>query len=217
MARSALSKETRGLTPASASNACTSALWPKPGGVVAACVWDHARDGGPLAAFWRAVKQGDPDAPGESRLAGAREGHLVELCQEAGLSDIDAGRLSVEVGYSTFDEWWLPFTLGVGPAGGYVVGLDDGQREELRIRCVEQLPPAPFEISASAWTAFFSSSSAISRASSFSRRSTSPASAPDGLSVIASIRRASSPVAELYQSMAITRSSASAPWRWAPR
>jgi SAM-dependent methyltransferase len=123
----------------------------RPGGVVAACVWDHAGDGGPLWAFWQAVAQQDPDAPGEAQLAGAREGHLVELAEAAGLRDVEPTRLTVAVPYATFDEWWEPFTLGVGPAGAYVTGLDAPRREALRARCAEQLPPAPFEVSASAW------------------------------------------------------------------
>jgi len=50
-----------------------------------------------------------------------------------------------------FADWWEPFTFGVGPAGDYVAHLDDAQRGALRARCAEVLPPAPFELSASAW------------------------------------------------------------------
>ena len=51
----------------------------RPGGVVAANVWDHAGNGGPLDAFWRAAHDLDPTAPGEAALPGTREGHLAEL------------------------------------------------------------------------------------------------------------------------------------------
>ena len=57
----------------------------RPGGLVAACVWDHAGGGAPLATFWRAVHDIDPHARDEAELAGAREGHLAELCEAAGL------------------------------------------------------------------------------------------------------------------------------------
>lgn len=123
----------------------------RPGGVVATCVWDHAGDGGPLSLFWRAVHEGDPGARGEAGLAGAREGHLVELAEAAGLRTVEATRLTVAVPYASFDEWWEPFTLGVGPAGGYVTGLDDEGRAALRARCERRLPSAPFEVTASAW------------------------------------------------------------------
>ena len=51
----------------------------QPGGRVAACVWDHGGDGGPLSAFWRAARDLDPDAPDERNMPGVREGHLAEL------------------------------------------------------------------------------------------------------------------------------------------
>ena len=123
----------------------------RPGGLVAACVWDHAGGGGPLATFWRAVHDLDPEAPGEAGLAGAREGHLAELAEAAGLTGIASTSLTAEVRFATVDDWWEPFTLGVGPAGAYVSRLDEAGRDLLRARCAQLLPPAPFEIAASAW------------------------------------------------------------------
>jgi SAM-dependent methyltransferase len=125
----------------------------RPDGVVGACVWDHAGGTGPLAVFWRAVVELDPEAHDESGLNGVREGHLAELFTAAGLRDIDSTVLTVRVGYAGFDEWWETFTLGVGPAGAYVASLDNERRERLRARCAQLLPTnAPFEISAAAWT-----------------------------------------------------------------
>ena len=123
----------------------------RPGGLVAACVWDHCGGGGPLDAFYCAVHDLDPDAPDESGLAGTREGQLAELCGAAGLREIEPTSLTVSVGFPTFAAWWEPFTLGVGPAGAHVAQLDQGRREVLRSRCQQLLPPAPFEIAASAW------------------------------------------------------------------
>ena len=120
------------------------------GGVVAACVWDHGGDGGPLSTFWQAVRATDPQAGDESGLAGARKGHLAQLCEEAGLRDIEDSALTVTVPFATFDDWWEPFTLGVGPAGAHVAQLDDAGRDELRATCARLLP-APFEVAASAW------------------------------------------------------------------
>ena len=97
----------------------------RPGGTVAACVWDHAGGTGPLSLFWEAVHDVDPDADDESDLAGSRAGHLVELFEQAGLADVERGSVSVTLEFATFEEWWDPFTLGVGPAGAYVARLDD--------------------------------------------------------------------------------------------
>jgi SAM-dependent methyltransferase len=123
------------------------------GGVVAACVWDHAGGQTPLAPFWQAVHELDPDEEGEHNLAGGREGHLTELFREAGLREISETALPIRVEHATFEEWWEPFTLGVGPAGAYAVGLDPEQQAELRERCRQQLPEAPFTLSARAWAA----------------------------------------------------------------
>jgi SAM-dependent methyltransferase len=122
----------------------------RPGGMVAACVWDHAGGRGPLATFWQAVRELDPLAHDESGLAGVREGHLVQLFGQAGLSVTRATALTVEVQHSTFDHWWQPFTLGVGPAGAYVASLDPEHRAALRQRCQAKLPP-PVNVSATAW------------------------------------------------------------------
>ena len=87
------------------------------GGVVAACVWDDAGGQGPLSPFWRAVAELDPDAPDESDLPGAREGHLAALFESAGLEDVEDDALWVHADHTSFEEWWEPYTLGVGPAG----------------------------------------------------------------------------------------------------
>ena len=123
------------------------------GGVVAACVWDHAGKQTPLAPFWQAVRELDPDEEGEGNFAGAGEGQLTELFREAGLREIEETALPIRVEHTTFEDWWEPFTLGVGPAGAYLVGLDAEQQAELRERIREQLPEAPFTLSARAWAA----------------------------------------------------------------
>jgi SAM-dependent methyltransferase len=122
----------------------------RPGGVVAASVWDHL-ERGPLTPFWRAARELDPDLVGEGLMPGVREGHLAELMEAAGLREVLSGEAIAEVRHATFDEWWEPYTLGVGPAGAYVRSLAPERREELRERCRAVLPPAPFVVSARAW------------------------------------------------------------------
>jgi hypothetical protein len=112
--------------------------------------WTRRRRSSPP---WRAALELDPSARDESRLAGAREGHLVELFKAAGFRRVSQHTLTVRVGYETFDEWWEPLTLGVGPAGEHVAGLDEVRRAALRDRGRALLPDPPFEITALAWTA----------------------------------------------------------------
>jgi hypothetical protein len=122
-------------------------------GVVAACVWDHAGGQGPLSVFWDAAHELDPDVEDESDLAGAREGHLAELFEAAGLRDIEEATLSSSLEHESFEAWWEPFRGGVGPAGSYVAKLDAKGAAELRERCRAMLPVAPFTLTARAWAA----------------------------------------------------------------
>ncbi len=120
---------------------------------MAACVWDHAGGQGPLSLFWNAARELDPEVKDESHLAGAREGDLARLFRTAHLREIEETVLTVSVEHPSFGDWWEPFTLGVGPAGSYTVALDDRGREQLRERCREALPAAPFALPARAWAA----------------------------------------------------------------
>ena len=122
-------------------------------GVVAACVWDHAGGQGPLGLFWSVAHELDPDVEDESRLAGAREGHLAELFEAAGLREIEATSLSADLEHATFEDWWEPFTGGVGPAGVYVGRLDAQGQAALRERCRDRIAAEPFVITARAWAA----------------------------------------------------------------
>jgi SAM-dependent methyltransferase len=123
------------------------------GGVVAACVWDHGGATGPLGAFWEAARDLDGAVTDESDLPGTREGHLVELFRAAGIHDVEDATLSIRVEHPTFEDWWEPYTLGVGPAGAYVAGLAPERREDLRQRCRDRLPSPPFVLEARAWAA----------------------------------------------------------------
>lgn len=121
------------------------------GGLIAACVWDHAGGHGPLSPFWQAAHKMDGRAPTEALLAGTAKGQLAELFDAAGLKDIEQASLSVRVDFDSLAAWWEPFTLGVGPAGDYVSGLDDRRRRELQSACAGMLPAPPFTIDATAW------------------------------------------------------------------
>ena len=125
----------------------------RPGGLVTACVWDYGSGGGPLSTFWRAAREADPDVEDESERAGAREGHLGELFTQAGFHDVELPVLRVRSHFASFEEWWEPYTLGVGPAGAYVGGLAAAARDALRDRCRALMPDAPFDVEAVAWAA----------------------------------------------------------------
>lgn len=104
----------------------------RPGGVVAATVWDHL--GGMSAMrmvidtvammgergrqlrrkyFWQPMMQ-----PGE----------LGRAFAEAGLVDIHEAQLTIRMDYQNFDDYWAPIAAGEGPLGQYMTGLDPAER-----------------------------------------------------------------------------------------
>jgi SAM-dependent methyltransferase len=126
----------------------------RPGGVVAACFWD--RTGMPaLRTFWLAAGSLDDTFDGEQSWLGGGDGDIVGLLDRAGAVEIEQDMLLAEADYADFDDWWSPFTLGVGPAGIYVRSLDEGRRTALReaTRAALGDPQGRFTLAAKAWFA----------------------------------------------------------------
>lgn len=121
----------------------------RPGGTVAACVWNFAAGMEMLRAFWDAALRIAPDAPDEARtLRFGRPGEIAELFASVGLEDVVESTLGVASTYVSFDELWNGFLGGVGPAGAYCVSLSDADRERLRaalfVRCGSPGGPLTF-------------------------------------------------------------------------
>jgi SAM-dependent methyltransferase len=126
----------------------------RPGGTVAACMWDIASGGMTmLRIFWDAVTQLEPTAEGERGLAGTVEGDLVARFEHAGLNDVVGSALIASADYADFDDFWAPFTLSVGPAGQHLASLSDPDRERVREACRAKLPNGSFSLKARAWCA----------------------------------------------------------------
>jgi SAM-dependent methyltransferase len=126
----------------------------RPGGVVAACIWDYGHGMTMLHAFWEAARTLDPAAPDEARTMPIQTAaDLSKVWDAAGLGHIATGELLVETGYRDFDDLWEPFTGGPGPAGAYTISLEPEQRAQLREEFRRRLgsPAGPFTLSALAW------------------------------------------------------------------
>jgi SAM-dependent methyltransferase len=126
----------------------------RPGGEVAANVWDCGGSTGPLEPFWKCARRLDPEVDDESERAGVHEGQLADFFARAGFSSVREAALVVDVRHETFEEWWDPFTLGVGPAGQLVAALDADRHAQLRELCLDALGPGPFSTHAQAWTVY---------------------------------------------------------------
>lgn len=123
----------------------------RPGGRVSLCVWDSEEGMQMLATFYEAARSIDPSAPhrsGDMRFG--RESEIVTLLDHAGFTDLREERLAVEVTYPGFDDLWAGFLGGVGPAGSYLMSLDDAKRRNLRSAFFEMIgsPGGSFSLSA---------------------------------------------------------------------
>jgi ubiquinone/menaquinone biosynthesis C-methylase UbiE len=126
----------------------------RPGGTVAACMWDIPGGGmRMLSTFWQAARRVDPALTGERRMAGVSHGDIADRFRRAGLEDVEDGELEASADYASFEDFWHPFTFGVGPAGQYLASLPAEQQGRVRDACREALPEGSFSLSARAWYA----------------------------------------------------------------
>lgn len=126
----------------------------RPGGTVAAAVWDLTPGArGPLAVFHAAVAETDPDWLASQRRRGGAEGELGDLFRSAGLRQVRESVLTSEVPMASFEDWWEPFLLGSGPAGDYIAALSEQGRLDLQERARRRLPTGAFTMPVDAWCA----------------------------------------------------------------
>src|SRR5690606_31906026 len=99
-------------------------------------VWDYPGGGmGFMDAFWEAANATDP-ASGTldegARFPFCTPDTLADEFTRAGLRDAEVRPIEVTTRFTTFDDFWRPFTLGAGPAPGYYASLDPDHQDKLR-------------------------------------------------------------------------------------
>ncbi len=118
----------------------------RPGGAVAAYVWDYAGQMQMMRYCWDAAGALDPaalDLDEGRRLPICRPEVLGKLFETAGLSRLEVRAIDVPTDFRDFDDYWSPFLVGQAPAPSYVASLDEARRLELRERIRAALPVAP--------------------------------------------------------------------------
>lgn len=130
----------------------------RPGGIVAACVWDSRRM--PLLrTFWDAALDAAPEraaAIDDGRRVGYETPEeLSALFAHCGLADVSTGELVVEADYESFDDLFRPFAAGVGHSGACFASLDGARRAALAADVHRRLgsPERSFRLTARAWWA----------------------------------------------------------------
>jgi SAM-dependent methyltransferase len=127
------------------------------GGVVAAYVWDYADGMQMMRHCWDAAIALDPAvrqlAEGP-RFSICQPDPLATLFRDAGLRNVEARAFGVPTMFRDFDDYWGPFLGGQGAAPGYVMSLDEVQRDALMEQIRSRLPIAPdgsIRLTARAW------------------------------------------------------------------
>ena len=115
----------------------------RPGGTVAAYVWDYAGEMQMMRRFWDAAVALDPSAiPLDEgrRFPVCQPGPLARLFEQAGLSGVAVRPVDAPTVFKDFDDYWTPFLGGQAPAPGYCMSLSEDRRIVLRDRIRASLP-----------------------------------------------------------------------------
>lgn len=118
----------------------------RPGGIVAAYLWDYAGEMQLMRYFWDAVAALDPagvDLDEGRRFPLCQPAPLAALFGGAGLVAVEVRSITVATPFRDFDDYWTPFLGGQGPAPSYVRALSDARRQALREHLRARLPTAP--------------------------------------------------------------------------
>lgn len=118
----------------------------RPGGVVAAYVWDYTEGMQMMRHFWDAAVELDPAArklDEGRRFPLCAPEPLADLFRAAGLEKVEARAVEVPTVFRDFGDYWSPFLGGQAPAPGYAMSLSEERRAELRERIRAGLPTNP--------------------------------------------------------------------------
>ena len=130
----------------------------RPDGVVAAAVWDYGDGMQMLRVFWDEAVALDStiDARDERHMPLCTRGALAALWRANELDQVDEQPLTIELAFTSFDDYWGPFLGGQGPAGAYAASLPESRRDALAARLRDRLlggrQDGPFTLQGRAWT-----------------------------------------------------------------
>jgi SAM-dependent methyltransferase len=115
----------------------------RPGGTIAAYVWDYADRMQMMRRFWDAAVALNPAARERDegvRFPVCRPKPLENLFKSAGLREVSVRSIDVPTVFQDFDDYWTPFLSGQAPAPGYCMSLSEAGRHALRDKIKGSLP-----------------------------------------------------------------------------
>ncbi|THA32417.1 class I SAM-dependent methyltransferase [Streptomyces sp. A1547] len=116
----------------------------RPGGTVAAYLWDYTQGGMELIRhFWKAavsLDEGSRELDEALRFPLCAPGPLDGLLRAAGLADVEVDEINIPTRFTDFDDYWAPFLGGQGPAPSYLASLPRKRQDALRERLRADVP-----------------------------------------------------------------------------
>jgi SAM-dependent methyltransferase len=104
----------------------------RPGGVVAAAVWDHL---GGMPGMRMTVDTVAVLSEGGRQLRNRycfqpmmQPGEMKQTFVKQGLADVTGTELMIRMDYQNFDDYWAPIAAGEGPLGKFIATLDAAER-----------------------------------------------------------------------------------------
>jgi SAM-dependent methyltransferase len=106
----------------------------RPGGMVAAAVWDTFGGSPHHRLMWDTAGVLDPEAPQPRGIFRSLTGpgEMEAVWRALGFEQVEQTSLLIRMEFADFDDYWQPFEAGEGPTGAYVTGLSDTARATLR-------------------------------------------------------------------------------------
>lgn len=127
----------------------------RPGGMVAACVWDTFGGQPHLRMLWDTASALGFDRARSLFRPLNTAGELEAMWRRAGLLDVREGTITTRFEFADFADYWSPFLSGDGPSGQMVMALTPDQRAllELQLRHVylSGRPDGPRSFIGAAW------------------------------------------------------------------
>jgi trans-aconitate methyltransferase len=117
----------------------------KPGGKVAAYVWDYGNGMQMMRHFWDAavaVSPHDAKLDQGERFPICQPEPLQELFQETGLSSVTCRAIEMPTVFLDFEDYWSPFLGKQGAAPSYLASVNDETREKIRALLESRLVPS---------------------------------------------------------------------------
>ena len=114
----------------------------KHNGCLALYVWDYSEQMEFLRVFWDAAGEIKPEAKKLDegvQFPVCKKPALIKLFTECQLKEIKITELIIDTKFTNIESYWKPFLGGQGPAGSFLISLDEPERKLVKYKIMKHL------------------------------------------------------------------------------